>query len=122
MQNTVGGTVTILIYIYIYKLIYIYIYICMYVYLYLYICILIYIYMYPCNYVSINIYVSVYIYIHNVFYIIYHIVTSGVPRSRSRHTKFSDKRPLAHEVCSAFARSAVRHVLPTHCFGPEGRV
>ena len=42
-------------------------------------------------------------------------VTSGVPRSRSRHTKFSDKRPLAHEVCSAFLRSASWHLLlPTH--------
>ena len=28
-------------------------------------------------------------------------VASGVPRSRPRHTKFSDKRPLAHEVRSA---------------------
>ena len=44
-------------------------------------------------------------------------VASGVPRSRSRHTKFSDKRPPAHEVCSAFPRSAVGMCCPPTVLG-----
>ena len=54
---------------------------------------------------------TLYFILHSLGPIVYTAVASGVPRSRSRHTKLA-----------AFQRSAIRHVLPTHCFGPEGRV